>query len=36
LRRILAEYPPDDDWADDLRNLRRFAGEAAATDPWND
>lgn len=36
LRRILAEHPPDDRWADDLRELRRFAGEAAAVDPWND
>ncbi|HWK26359.1 MAG TPA: type II toxin-antitoxin system Phd/YefM family antitoxin [Solirubrobacter sp.] len=36
LRRILAEHPPDDQWADDLRDLRRFAGEAPVNDPWND
>lgn len=36
LRRILAEHPPDDRWADDLDELRRFAGEATAPDPWND
>jgi len=36
LRRILAEHPPDDRWADDLRDLRRFAGDAQAADPWND
>ena len=36
LRRILTELPPDDRWADDLQDLRRFAGEATATDPWND
>ena len=36
LRRILTEFPPDDRWADDLQDLRRFAGEATATDPWND
>lgn len=36
LRRILAEHPPDDDWAEDLRELRRFAGTAPTADPWND
>ena len=36
LRRILVEHPPDDRWADDLRELRRFAGTASDTDPWND
>ena len=36
LRRILTELPPDDRWADDLQDVRRFAGEATATDPWND
>ena len=36
LRRILAEHPPDEQWADDLRELRRFVGEATAADPWND
>ena len=25
---------PDEQWADDLRELRRFAGEATAADPW--
>jgi prevent-host-death family protein len=35
LRRILNELPPDDRWADDLQELRRFAGEANAIDPWN-
>jgi hypothetical protein len=29
------ELPPDDRWAEDLQHLRRFAGEATATDPWN-
>lgn len=36
LRRILAEHPPDDQWADDMRELRRSAGDAPANDPWND
>lgn len=36
LRRILTEHPPDDRWADDLRDLRRFAGDARVADPWND
>jgi prevent-host-death family protein len=36
LRRILTEHPPDDRWADDLRDLRRFAGDAPVADPWND
>jgi antitoxin (DNA-binding transcriptional repressor) of toxin-antitoxin stability system len=36
LRRILTDHPPDDRWADDLQDLRRFAGEATTTDPWND
>jgi prevent-host-death family protein len=36
LRRILAEHPPDDQWADDLRDLRRFAGQAPVSDPWKD
>jgi antitoxin (DNA-binding transcriptional repressor) of toxin-antitoxin stability system len=36
LRRILTELPPDGQWADDLQDLRRLAGEATATDPWND
>jgi len=36
LRRILAEHPPDDQWADDLRELRRFMGEVTAAEPWND
>lgn len=36
LRRILAEFPPDTAWGDDLRELRRFAGQAPMADPWND
>ena len=36
LRRILAENPPDDRWADDLRDLRQSVGEAAVSDAWND
>lgn len=36
LRRILAEHPPDARWADDLQDLRRFAGAAPTDDPWND
>lgn len=35
LRRILAEHPPDDRWARDLRDLRRSVGDAQPTDPWN-
>jgi prevent-host-death family protein len=35
LRRILRELPPDDLWAEDQRDLRRFAGEATTSDPWN-
>jgi prevent-host-death family protein len=36
LRRVLGDLPPDERWAHDLRDLRRFVGDAAATDPWND
>ena len=36
LRRILTEFPPDADWGEDLRELRRFAGDALTADPWND
>jgi len=36
LRRILADHPPDDRWAEDLKDLRRFSGDAPAGDPWND
>jgi prevent-host-death family protein len=36
LRRILEERRPDDAWDDDLRGLRRFAGESRITGPWND
>lgn len=36
LRRILSDLPPDNTWPDDLRELRRFAGEASAGDPWTD
>jgi antitoxin (DNA-binding transcriptional repressor) of toxin-antitoxin stability system len=32
LRRILTDLPADDRWADDLRDLRRFASEAITTD----
>jgi len=34
LRRILREHPPDAEWADELRDLRRFAGDAPTHDPW--
>jgi antitoxin (DNA-binding transcriptional repressor) of toxin-antitoxin stability system len=27
LRRILDEHPPDSGWEDDMRDLRRFAGD---------
>ena len=36
LRRVFSEHPPDERWAEDLRDLRRFAGESSAADPWND
>jgi prevent-host-death family protein len=36
LRRILNAHPPDEAWDDDLRDLRRFAGDAPATDAWTD
>ncbi len=36
LRRILSDLPPDDAWADDLRDIRRFAGETSVNDPWTD
>jgi prevent-host-death family protein len=36
LRRILHAHPPDDRWGDDLRELRRFTGDAPAADAWND
>lgn len=36
LRRILEKHPPDDQWADDLHDLRRFAGQAPVDDPRND
>jgi antitoxin (DNA-binding transcriptional repressor) of toxin-antitoxin stability system len=36
LKRILRDHPPDDRWADDLRDLRRFVGDASTGDPWND
>jgi prevent-host-death family protein len=35
LRRILHAFPPDGAWDDELRDLRRFAGDATATDAWN-
>ena len=36
LRRILTAHPPDADWRDDLRELRRFAGDAPTLGAWND
>ena len=36
LRRILRDVPPDAAWADDLRDIRRLAGEATVGDPWTD
>ena len=36
LRRILNDLPPDEAWPDDLRDIRRFAGETAGSDPWTD
>jgi hypothetical protein len=36
LRRILTDHPPDDRWADDLKDLRCFAGETPTTDWSND
>jgi prevent-host-death family protein len=35
LKRILREHPPDPAWAEDLRDLRRFVGNAPMDDPWN-
>lgn len=32
LRRILSVHPPDDAWGSELRELRRFASDAATTD----
>jgi len=32
---IMANHPPDAQWADEVRDLRRFAGAARDTDPWN-
>lgn len=36
LRSILAEHPPDPEWAEEARELRRFSGPARDTGPWND
>lgn len=36
LRRILSHTPPDSRWADDLDDIRSFAGETQIVDPWND
>ena len=36
LRRILAEHPSDDRWANEVRDLRRFIGTAPTDDPWSD
>lgn len=36
LRRIMAEHPPDDAWADEVRDLRRFVGTAPTGDPWSE
>jgi len=36
LRAFLRKHPPDDAWATDLADLRRFIGNAPMTDPWND
>lgn len=36
LKTILAAHPPDDEWADEVRELREFAGDARGSDPWND
>jgi prevent-host-death family protein len=36
LRDFLRENPPDEGWADDLADLRRFVGPAPTSDPWNE
>ena len=36
LRRVVRAHPPDNRWSDDLRDLRRFAGDAPAAGAWND
>lgn len=36
LKEILAAHPPDAEWADEVRALRAFAGDARARDPWSD
>jgi prevent-host-death family protein len=33
LRRILREHPPDDRWADELRDLRQFIGKSSQIRP---
>lgn len=36
LKAILAAHPPDPEWAEDLRQIRAFAGSAPTGDPWSD
>ena len=36
LRRIFSELPADENWADELRDVRTFTGDAAGRDPWSD
>ena len=36
LREFLREHPPDNEWGNDLADLRRFAGSAPMSDPWSD
>lgn len=36
VKAILAANPPDEGWADELRELRAFVGDAAGGSPWND
>jgi prevent-host-death family protein len=35
LKRILRAHPVDDRWAQDVRDMRRFIGDAPPDDPWN-
>ena len=36
LRAFLRAHPPDEKWVEDLAEVRRLAGSAPMTDPWND
>jgi prevent-host-death family protein len=36
LRRILEAHLPDGAWRDDLRDIRRFVGDAPTSGAWND